>query len=86
MVANLPKGSLNLGNSFEFPCVVVYTGGLLFWCLTRAGLPGELVRRIDIVHVGLSRLTSEASGRLLMRGDSEGLFFGKTLVTSKLSH
>ena len=49
-------------------------------------MPGELVRRIDIVHVGLARLTSEASGRLLMRGDSEGLFFGKTLVTSKLSH
>ena len=85
MVANLPKGSLNLGNSFELPWVV-YTGRLLFLCLTRAGLPGELVRRIDIVHVGLSRSTSEASDRLLMRGDSEGLFFGKTLVTSKLSH
>ena len=49
-------------------------------------MPGELVRRIDIVHVGLSRSTSEASDRLLMRGDSEGLIFGKTLVTSKLSH
>ena len=76
MVANL--SSLSLGNSFELPWVV-YTGRLLFLCLTRAGLPGELVRRIDVVHVGLSRLTSEASGRLLMRGDSEELFLVKHL-------
>ena len=49
--------------------------------LTRAGVPDELVHRDDTVHVGLSRWTLEASGRLLMGGDSEGLLCGKTLVS-----
>ena len=51
-----------------------------FYVLTRAGVPDELVHRDDTVHVGLST-DFEASGRLLMGGDSEGLLFGKTLVS-----